>query len=122
MKQVLKLGLEFWLPLPFLGLFFWIGSGFVTDRILSRPNQTESPLKVEIQSAKQQKTIILSITADIDKRQGVSRVKVKTASKALKELKFEFAVTDLSLLETAISQELSLPVEDVRNLMQYRIK
>lgn len=122
MKQVLKLGLEFWLPLPFLGLFFWIGSGFVTDRILSRPNQTESPLKVEIQSAKQQKIIILSITADIDKRQGVSRVKVKTASKVLKELAFKFAVTDLSLLETAISQELSLPVEDVRNLMQYRIK
>lgn len=37
--QVLyRLGLEFWLPLPLLGLGFWTGGGLVSDQVLSHPN------------------------------------------------------------------------------------
>jgi hypothetical protein len=75
-------------------------------------------LKVDAQLAKQPNRTVLSIKPQINKRQGISRVKVQTDSPVLKELEFEFVVTDLIGLEVAISQELGLPVEDVRRLMQ----
>ncbi|WP_017314436.1 hypothetical protein [Mastigocladopsis repens] len=120
-KILRSLGLEFWLPLPLLGLAFWVGGGVVMDGILSRSGQSTNPLKVETLSVKQPRTIVLSIIAEIKKHQGVSRVRVKTASKTLKELEFEFPVTELSQLEAAISQELRLPIDDVRKLMRYKI-
>lgn len=120
--QILRsLGLEFWLPLPLLGFAFWVGGGFVTDKILSRSYQTTRYLTVDTQLVNQPKTIVLSIQASVNKRQGVSRVKVQTASRALKELEFEFPVTEFSQVEAAISQELGLPFEDVRKLTRYQI-
>ncbi|MUG94754.1 hypothetical protein F7734_21250 [Scytonema sp. UIC 10036] len=122
LKVGLKLGLEFWLPLVLLGLAFWVGGGCVMDGILSQPNQRESHLKVETQSVKKRQTLILFIKAEIDKDSGVSRVEVKTASKALKELRFEFPVTKASLVEAAIAKELGLLPEDIRNVMHYQTK
>ncbi|ARV60338.1 hypothetical protein BZZ01_18405 [Nostocales cyanobacterium HT-58-2] len=119
LKILRSLGLEFWLPLPLLGLAFWVGGGFVMNGILSSSHQPTSPLKAETLSAKQPRTIVVSITAKIKKHQGVSRVRVKTASKLLKELEFEFPVTEFSQVEAAISQELRLPISDVRKLMHY---
>lgn len=117
--QILRsLGLEFWFPLPLLGLAFWLGCGFVMDGVLNRSHQTMRYLKVDAQLAKQPNRTVLSIKPQINKRQGISRVKVQTDSPVLKELEFEFVVTDLIGLEVAISQELGLPVEDVRRLMQ----
>ncbi len=117
--QILRsLGLEFWLPLPLLGLAFWVGSGFVMDGVLSRSNQMNKYLQADFQSAKQPYTTIVSIKPEINKHLGISRVKVKTASPALKELEFEFPLTELSQLETAISLELGLPIEKVRKLMR----
>ncbi|RUR74878.1 hypothetical protein PCC6912_50560 [Chlorogloeopsis fritschii PCC 6912] len=117
-KILHSLGLEFWLPLPLLGLAFWVGSGLVMDWVISRSNQTTKYLKVDYQSTKEPNIIIMSIKAEINKSQGISRVKVKTVSSVLKELEFEFATTELSQLEAAISQELRLPIENVRELMK----
>jgi hypothetical protein len=116
------LGFEFWLLLPLLGLAFWVGSGFVTDRLLSRSFTTDKYLRVDIQQANKPPKIVLSIKAEINNYQGFSTVTVKTANSALKELKFKFMFTNLSKVETAISQELGLPREDVRKLMLYQIK
>jgi hypothetical protein len=121
LKLGLKLGLEFWLPLPLIGLAFWMGGGFVMDGILSRSNQT-TYVKSDTQVPQKRKTVILSITVDIDEHQGVSRVKVKTASRALKELEFEFPVTEVSQVEAAVSQELGLAINDIRQLMRYHIR
>ncbi|MDM9384135.1 hypothetical protein QUB80_26010 [Chlorogloeopsis sp. ULAP01] len=117
-KILHSLGLEFWLPLPLLGLAFWVGSGFVMDWVISRSNQTTKYLKVDSQSTKQPNIIIMSIKAEINKSQGISKVKVKTVSSVLQALEFEFPITELTLLEAAISQELRLPIENVRELMQ----
>jgi hypothetical protein len=116
------LGFEFWLLLPLLGLAFWVGSGFVTDRLLSRSFTTDKYLRADIQQANKPAKIVLSIKAEINNYQGFSTVTVKTANSALKELKFKFLFTNLSQVETAISQELGLPHEDVRKLMRYQIK
>lgn len=121
-KILRSVGLEFWLPLPLLGLAFWLGCGFVMDGVLNRSHQTMRYLKVDTQLAKQPNRTVLSITPQIYKRQGISRVKVQTDSPVLKELEFEFLVTDLTQLEVAISQELGLPVEDVRRLMQHSVQ
>jgi hypothetical protein len=122
LKLGLKLGLEFWLPLVMLGLAFWVGGGYVMDEILSQPSHRDSHLKVEAQSAKQRPKSIIFIKAQIYKNSGVSKVEVKTVSKALKELRFEFPVTENSLVEAAIAKELGLPTEEIRNLMHYQIK
>ncbi|OUL21002.1 hypothetical protein [Nostoc sp. 106C] len=119
-KILHSLGLEFWLPLPLLGLAFWLGCGFLMDAMLTRSHQTIRYLKVDTQLTKQPNRTVLSIQPEINKRLGISRVKVKTDSPVVKELQFEFFVTDLTQLEAAISQELGLPVEDVRKLMQHQ--
>ncbi|MEC4812969.1 MAG: hypothetical protein SAK29_06810 [Scytonema sp. PMC 1069.18] len=120
-KLGLKLGLEFWLPLPLIGLAFWMGGGFVMDGILSRAKPT-TYVKNNTELPQKRKTVILSITADIDTHQGVSIVKVRTASRSLKELVFEFPVTEASEVEVAISRELGLEIEDIRKLMRYQIR
>lgn len=51
--QVMRsLGLEFWLPLPLLGLAFWIGSGFVMDAMLRRADTSTKYLQVDTQLSK----------------------------------------------------------------------
>ncbi|MBD2774186.1 hypothetical protein [Iningainema tapete] len=118
--QILRsLGLEFWLPLPLLGLAFWVGGGLIMDGILSRPDQSTRYLRVETKLAKP-KIIVLSIKAKINQRQGTSSVYVKTASSALKELEFEFPFTEFAQVEAAISKELGLQPEEVRKLIHYQ--
>nr|WP_322661433.1 hypothetical protein [Dendronalium sp. ChiSLP03b]MDZ8206646.1 hypothetical protein [Dendronalium sp. ChiSLP03b] len=91
------------------------------DGILSRTHQTTKYLKVDSQLVQPNKTVA-SIEAEINEYQGISRVKVKTNSSVLKELKFEFAITEFNQLEAAISQELGLPIEEIRKLMQIKQK
>jgi hypothetical protein len=120
--QALKsLGLEFWLPLPLLGLVFWIGGGLVTDRILSRSYDTTTPLKAKTQLKKQPEKVVLAIKVEIKYSQGFSQVRVKTANSALKKLEFEFPLTEVSQIEAAISRELGLPPEQVRHLIRYQV-
>lgn len=120
--QALKsLGLEFWLPLPLLGIAFWIGGGLVTDRILSRSYDTTSVLQANTQLKGQPGKVVLLIKVDIKYSQGLSKVKVRTANSALKQLEFEFPVTKVSQIEAAISRELGLSPELVRKLVRYQV-
>lgn len=120
--QALKsLGLEFWLPLPLLGLVFWIGGGLVTDQILTRSYYTKEQLKVSTQLPGQPVEVVLAIKVDIDYSRGFSKVKVKTANSALKQLEFEFPATEAIQIETAISRELELSLEQVRQLVRYQV-
>lgn len=121
LQALYSLGLEFWLPLPLLGLFFWVGGGLLTEKMLSRSyssaDHLQSDKKLEVQRSK----TVLLIQVEINSRQGFSRVKVKTANSALKELEFEFPVTQFVQLEAAIGQELGLSDEYVRKLVRYQI-
>jgi uncharacterized protein YneF (UPF0154 family) len=120
--QALKsLGLEFWLPLPLLGLVFWIGGGLVTDRILSRSYYTKDQLKVNPPLQRQPVKVVLAIKVEINYSRGFSRVKVKTANSALKQLEFEFPLTETLAIEAAISRELGLSSEQVRELVHYQV-
>ena len=115
------LRLEFWLPLPLLGLAFWFVSGLVTEHNLNQSNRTVesfniTPDKVEPASK------ILFIKVSVDRDRNISRVKVKQATQIYQKQEFELATTELEQVETAVSQKLGLSLEKVRQLLRYQIK
>ncbi|MBD1932229.1 MULTISPECIES: hypothetical protein [Cyanophyceae] len=122
LQKLHSLGLEFWLPLPLLGIAFWVGGGILTDKVLSRPYGTVDKLQADTQLEVQLSVTVLVIKAEIKKSEGFTRVQVKTTDSALKKLEFEFPVTDLSGVEAMIAQELKLSREDVRKLVRYQVK
>lgn len=122
--QVLRsLGLEFWLPLPLLGLMFWLSSGFVMDRVLQRSTGSVKYLQADTRKQPARTVLsIASITVTINPQLRRSSISIETANSALKALKFEFPVTDPDQVEAAISQELGLPPEQVKSLIRYQIE
>lgn len=123
-----RLGLELWLPLPLLGLLFWIGGGFVADRVLNRAYSTGAQLQVEPQPKVQRSVTVLSsvpvssIEIVVKKHRGFSQVKVNPTDSALKQLTFAFPVTKLNQVEAAIAQELGLSPEIVRRSVHYQVQ
>lgn len=120
LKTIKYLGLEFWL-LPLLGVLFWVGGGLLTDYLLSRSYYNRDKLQVNTQIKKNPAKIVLAIQVKINYNQGISKVKIRTANSTLKQLNFEFYVTEISQIEAAISRELGLTIEQVRQLVRYQI-
>ena len=116
------LWLEFWLPLPLLGIIFWLGGNAVTSQVLSRPYSTVSKLQADTQQEVQLSLTVLVIKAEIEKNEGLTSVEVKTADPELTRLKFEFPVTEVSQVEAMIAQKLGLSREDVNKLVRYQVK
>lgn len=121
LKTIKSLGLEFWLPLPLLGLLFWMSSGLVTNYLLNRSYYHNEQLQFNTQIRQKPAKLVLAIKVEINYKLGISKVKVKTANSTLKQLEFEFFVTDFNQIEAAISRELGLSVEQVRQLVRYQI-
>lgn len=121
LRSIKSLGLEFWLPLPLLGVLFWIGGGLLTDYLLSRSYYNKDTLQVNTQIKKNPAKIVLAIQVKINYNKGISKVKVRTANSTLKQLNFEFHVTEVSQIEAAISRDLGLTLEQVRQLVRYQI-
>ena len=121
LRTIKSLGLEFWLPLPLLGVLFWVGGGLLTDYLLSRSYYNKDKLQVNTQIKKNPAKVVLAIQVKINYNKGISKVKVRTANSTLKQLNFEFYVTEVSQIEAAISRELGLTLEQVRQLVRYQI-
>lgn len=121
--QVLRpLLLEFWLPLPLLGIIFWFGGNVLTHQVMSRPYSTVTKLQADTQQEVQLLVTVLTIKAQIERSQGITQVDVKTADPELKTLKYEFLVTEVSQVEEAIAQKLGLSREEVKKLVRYQVK
>lgn len=121
LKTLKSLGLEFWIALPLLGIAFWVGGGLVTDQILSRSYESKEQLQANTKLKGKSAKVVLAIKVEINYAQGISKVRVNTANSALKQLEFEFYVTDVNQIETAISRELGLPLEQIRLLGHYQV-
>lgn len=121
LQGLYSLGLEFWVPLPLLGLFFWIGSGLVTTQMLSHSYNPKTYLRADIQLQGRSRTVVL-IKVEIKKNQGFSKVKVKIVNSALKQMEFQFSMTESSQIEAAIAQQLGLPTEYVKTIVRYQIE
>jgi hypothetical protein len=122
LKTGRSLWLEFWLPLPLLGILFWLGGNMVTNQVLSRPYTTVTKLQADTQQEVKLSVTVLLIKAEIDKNKGVTRVIVKTTDPELKTLEFEFLVAEATQVEALIAQKLGLSPTDVRKLVRYQLK
>lgn len=91
----------------------------MTDYLLSRSYSAKAQFQANRRLEGQPAKIVQSIRISVKHNKGFSRVEVKTANSALKELEFEFPVTEYSQVEAAIAQELGLSPLDVRKLVQY---
>jgi len=127
--QVLSsLGPELWLPLPLLGLLFWIGGGGLTERVLNRPYNPKVQLQAGVQpQVRRSITLlptarVLSINVVVQNSQGLSQVTVNPTNSPLKALVFEFPVTEFDQVEVAIAQTLGWPLEKVRSLVHYQVE
>jgi hypothetical protein len=122
LKTGRSLWLEFWLPLPLLGILFWLGGNMVTNQVLSRPYTTVTKLQADTQQEVKLSVTVLLIKAEIDKNKGVTRVIVKTTDPELKTLEFEFLLAEATQVEALIAQKLGLSPTDVRKLVRYQLK
>lgn len=115
------LPLEFWLPLPLLGLAFWVISGLVTDHSLKRSYFALEPYKINADRV-QPDNQVLFIKVKIDRDRNMSHVKVKKTTQVYEQQEFELATTEFEQIETQISQKLGLLPEQVARLSRYQIK
>lgn len=74
--------------------------------------------QMQVKSAVQ----VLGILAEIEKKRGFTKVEVNAANSTLKQLEFEFPVTELGKVKAMITQELGLSREDARMFVSYRVK
>ena len=115
------LGLEFWLPLPLLGLAFWVGSGSLTKYSLDRSDRPVESLQITPDKTQPDSTI-LSIKVKVDRDRNISGIEIKSFTQVYQKQEFELATTKLDRIETAISQKLNLPPKRIRQLLRYQIK
>ncbi|WP_414562268.1 MULTISPECIES: hypothetical protein [unclassified Anabaena] len=119
LKPLNFLGWEFWLPLPVLGIVFWSSGNLVVEKVLSRPYNTVNKLQTDTRPEFHLSIHLLMIRAEIDRHRGISEVIVKTTDSNTRN--FQVPVTDISLLETAIAQELGMSIDHVRKIVRYQI-
>ncbi len=120
-KSLHFLGLEFWLPLPVLGIVFWLSGNLLAEHLFSRPYSMVNELHADILPELEMSMYVLLISAEVDKSAGITKVTVKTTDSSRRTLFFEFPVTDIGQIETAIAQKLGISTEDIRKLVRYQI-
>ncbi|NJP08961.1 MAG: hypothetical protein HC866_05290 [Leptolyngbyaceae cyanobacterium RU_5_1] len=117
-----SLGLEFWLPLPFVATLFWFGGELVNQQLLSyayNPNrylQTDEPAKIQFSAS------VLAIEVEINQRLKFTKAIVKTTNSPLKTLELEFPLTEVAEVEAAIASELNVSIETVKSLSRFQFK
>jgi hypothetical protein len=118
-----KIGLEFWLALPLVGGLFWFMPQWLNQQILSQayPAATQLDIKNQQQVEVSFTLTVLSVDAEIDRRAGDTEVTVRAAGSSLKELEFEYPVTEYEEIVQAIAEELGLPPDAIRPLIRYRV-
>ncbi|MGK7951568.1 MAG: hypothetical protein AB4368_22975 [Xenococcaceae cyanobacterium] len=114
-----KLG--FWLPLPLLGLAFWVVTEFVTERSLQLSHQSIDSFQIN-PAREQASTQILFIKVTVDRDRHISQVTVKKATPVYQKEEFELSTTEMARVETAISRKLGLSLSQVRQLLRYQLK
>lgn len=118
--QVLILqNIRFWLPLLLLALGFWVAGRFITRQVLNQSNNMPRALVANTQT-ETTRTTVTAIQVEIDRQRGISLASVKLSNSPLKQLEFEFPLTDPQAIEAAIAQELERPLQEIKRLVSYQ--
>ncbi|MEM9923219.1 MAG: hypothetical protein AAF915_05605 [Cyanobacteria bacterium P01_D01_bin.50] len=118
--QFLKsLGIEFWLPLPLLGLSFWFIGGWLTEHTLIRSSGSEIELQaIQPKTSPAYNYGIASIKVNIYPQKGISVVKIKKLSRTYTQSEIRLTTTHIPHLEAAIARELGLSRSQVKKMMR----
>lgn len=105
------------------GVSFWLITGWINQQVLGQTRATTTQLQAagQHQVELSLSLTIVSIDAEIDRSTQVSEVSIRTIGSPLEEMEFKFPVTEFTAIERAIAQELKLSVNDIHNLIRYRI-
>ncbi|MDZ7949713.1 MAG: hypothetical protein RMY16_03240 [Nostoc sp. DedQUE12b] len=124
LQFLINLGLEFWLPIPLIGLFFWLSTGLLTHQVLSYTYGTTAQIHANSKNQIQFSVslAVMSIEAVIHRKEKLTEIKVYTADSVLKQMEFEFPVTEFTQVDAAIAQTLKLPVTAIKQLIRYRLE
>lgn len=107
-----SLKLQFWLPLPLLVIAFGLCGEALTNQLLSRSHGLLDKLQAGTQSTKVQLTVdVREIIFEIEKDENFTKVDIQTTNSVLKELEFNFPVTELSMVKAMIARDLGLSTE-----------
>lgn len=121
MKALYRSGVEFWLPLPVIAALFWWLGNIMTDQLLNHSYNSLNKLQADVQ-IEETSELILAINVEIDQSRGMTTLLVRVAEPTLREVKYEFPMTEISQVEAAIAQELGISIKTVRKLASYRIE
>ncbi|YAF95547.1 MAG: hypothetical protein AB3A66_23845 [Nodularia sp. CChRGM 3473] len=119
-SKIFSLGLEFWLPLPLIGISIWLGGKSVANQMLSYAYDTSVYLEANHQVIVQLSIAVLAIEAEIKQQTGFTKVSVKTADSAIKTLEIELPTIDIAAVEIGIGKELGLDSTTVKRLTRYQ--
>ncbi|MBE9044279.1 hypothetical protein IQ255_07670 [Pleurocapsales cyanobacterium LEGE 10410] len=114
------LRLEFWLPLPLVGLAFWSISGLITEHNLTQGDRNIESLIIAPNQA-QPASNILSIKVIVDRDRQLSQVRVKQTTQVNRYQQFELDTTEIKDLEQAIASRLNLSSKQVKQLLRYQM-
>jgi hypothetical protein len=110
-----------WLLLPMVAMLFWLGSHLMIQQVLGNAYGADHYLEAEVPTRIQLSATVLAIEVEIKNSVKFTKVRVKTADPALKLLEFEFPVTSIAQVETAIATELNLSSNRVSQLARYQM-
>lgn len=111
-----SLGLEFWLPLPIVGLLFWAVSGWISDRQLRSSIDKPESVQFNPLPKKQYAGIITAITIKTGSQS--TTVIVNTTSPTLQTFTLKIPTANREQVELVIAQTLGLSIAEVRALSQ----
>lgn len=119
--QVLRY-LALGLPIPLVALVFWFGGQLLTQHLLGYAYELDHSLNADTLAKIQVQAAVLALEVEVKSHVDFTLVRVKTTDSALKVLELEFPTTDITEIEAAIAQELSLSPDIVRQLAHYQIE
>ena len=111
--------IRFWLPLLLLAFSFWVAGKLIALQVLNQSSDKPRSLIANINADKTTPTKVASVKVTIDRQRGISLASVKLSNSALKELEFEFSLTNPQDIENAIAQELERPLQEIKGLVNY---
>lgn len=108
---------------PLVGGAFLLVTQWMTDLVLSQTASATTQLQAEGQHQVQLalSLTIVSIDAEINRQTNITEVSIRAIGSPLEEMEFKFPVTEYDEIEAAISQELHLSSEAIRQFIRYRI-
>jgi hypothetical protein len=114
-----QLRLEFWLPLPLLGLLFWYGGDAVTQWQLQQSRNPVTPLTFNTPST--EPIPLLKGRAKIRRQQNLTWVELVVLNPVPRTLEYYLPLMEVAAIETEIARRLNLSPAEIHGRLHYEV-